>query len=155
MKCILLFLLFTMIASAATVTDPYAALSDEQKVTLKPSIERWVHDQIKQDWKDLWEIQDQTSDLKNELLFDRKAPDMGRKQYVEAMRSTMDTGYWIIQSFTLREIKIENDGFWIIGCGKLRREAWRHTNITDVHVRMVNGKPMFGLPGQNGEPCTV
>lgn len=155
MKSGVLLFLLTITAFASPSADPYSALSDQQKIIIKPLVTRWVHDQIKQNWKDLWEIQDQTSDLKNELLFDRSAPDMDQKRYVEAMRGTMNSGYWVIQNFTLREIRIEKDGFWIIGCGKLQREAWRHTNITDVHIRMVNGKPMFGLPGQSGEPCTL
>jgi hypothetical protein len=50
--------------------DPYASLSAQEKAILKPGVERYVHDQLKQNWSDLWEIQDQTSNLKNELLLE-------------------------------------------------------------------------------------
>ena len=51
-------------AAPQTSADPYASLSTEEKAVLKPGIERYVHDQLKQNWADLWEIQDQTSDFK-------------------------------------------------------------------------------------------
>lgn len=68
-------------------TDPYSTLAPEQRSLLKPVVERYVRDQIKQDWADLWEIQDQSSDLKNELLLGhRDAPDLSKDQFVSAMR---------------------------------------------------------------------
>src|SRR5271166_1144916 len=81
--------------------DPYNALSSEEKVLLKPAIERWTRDQIKHNWADLWEIQDQTSEVKNELLLgQRDAPDMNRARYVQAMRETMGTGFPEINAFS-------------------------------------------------------
>lgn len=48
---------------------------------------------MKHDWSDLWEIQDQTPELKNELLLGRKdAPEMDRNQYVEAMPCETQSG---------------------------------------------------------------
>jgi hypothetical protein len=35
-------------AAAQTSPDPYASLSAEEKAVLKPGIERYVHDQLKQ-----------------------------------------------------------------------------------------------------------
>jgi hypothetical protein len=63
-------LLVTLGVGAAT--EPFGSLSLAEKALLKPKIERWVRDQIKHDWTDLWEIQDQTPELKNELLLGRK-----------------------------------------------------------------------------------
>ena len=123
---------------------------------LKPQIERWMHDQIKHDWADMWEIQDQTSELKNELLLGRRdAPDMDRSQYVQAMRETIGVGYPEIKAFTLREVRREDGGFWILGCGKLQRESWKQTSVTDVHARIAKGKVTFGLPGGTPEPCKL
>jgi hypothetical protein len=136
--------------------DPYASLIPAEKSMLKPQIDRWVRDQIKHDWSDMWEIQDQTPELKNDLLLGRRdAPDMSRGEYVEAMRETIGTGYPEIKAFSLREIRREKDGFWILGCGKLQRERWKQTSITDVHARVVNGKIIFGLPGGTPEPCQL
>lgn len=123
---------------------------------LKPQIDRWVRDQAKHDWADMWEIQDQTAELKNELLLGHKdAPDMARPVYVEAMRETIGTDYPEIKAFSLREIRREKDGFWILGCGKLQRENWKQTSITDVHARVVNNKVVFGLPGGTPDPCRL
>ena len=65
-KCGAVLLAVMTLSGAAN--DPYRALTTDQRVMLLPVIERYVREQIKQDWGDLWEIQDQTSDLKNELL---------------------------------------------------------------------------------------
>jgi hypothetical protein len=94
-------------ATARTSPDPYASLSAEEKAVLKPGIERYVHDQLKQNWADLWEIQDQTSDLKNELLLgNRTAPDMTKEQFVAAMKEMIGTGgYPIMREFELRTVK--------------------------------------------------
>jgi hypothetical protein len=155
MKRVSIFL-FSAALVAQPFSDPYASLSPVDKGLLKPAVERWVHDQVKHDWPDLWSLQDQTSELKNELLLGRRdAPDMSQKQYVEAMKATIGTGYPEIKAFTLREVRRDNGGFRISGCGKLQREAWKQTNITEVHVTLVNGKPMFGLPKGTPELCRV
>ncbi|MFP5275672.1 MAG: hypothetical protein ACLGPM_01040 [Acidobacteriota bacterium] len=156
LESVLLSMALCLIASAATGSDPYANLRPEERAILQPAIDRWIHDQVKHDWKDLWEIQDQTSDLKNELLLgQRDAPDLNRQQYVEAMNETMGSGYWTIQSFSLREIRREKDGYWVLGCGKVKREEWHQISITDVHIRVVDGKPKFGLPGGTPDSCKL
>jgi hypothetical protein len=141
---------------AVPSVDPYSALTQKERDILKPGIERWIRDQVKHDWADLWEIQDQTSELKNVILLgQRDAPDMSRAQYVGAMRDTIGTGYPEIKAFTLREIRKEDGGFWILGCGKQQREEWKQTSITDVHARIVDGKIRFGLPGGSPEECKL
>ncbi len=137
-------------------TDPYGSLTPAEQALLKPQIERWIRDQVKHDWSDMWEIQDQTPELKNELLLGRKdAPDMDRSNYVQAMQETMGIGYPEIKAFTLHEIRREDGGFWVLGCGKLQREEWKQTSITDVHIRIVQGKPKFGLSGGTPELCKL
>jgi hypothetical protein len=149
-----LSLTIVIFLSVAPVTDPYSSLSPDEKNLLKPQIERWIRDQVKHDWSDLWEIQDQTPGLKNELLLGEKdAPDMDRNHYIEAMKNTIGTGYPEIKAFTLREIRRESDGFWIMGCAKNQRESSKQTSVTDVHARVANGKVLFGLPGGTPDPC--
>jgi len=111
-------------------SDPYSALAPEQKSLLEPVVERYVRDQIKQDWTDLWDIQDQTSDLKNELLLGhRDAPDLSKEQFVSAMRETIGTGYPRLRSFELREVKADKGNFIMIGCGYATREEWKQKAI--------------------------
>jgi hypothetical protein len=152
----LVILAVALAQAAAPVSDPYAALTPDEKTALKPQVERWVRDQTKRDWADMWEMQDQTSELKNELLLGRRdAPDMERGQYIRAMQATIGVGYPQIKAFALREIRREGGGFWILGCGRLQREAWKQTSITDVHVRIVEGRPRFGLPASTSDPCKL
>jgi len=141
---------------AMPISDPFGSITEDEKLMLKPQIERWIHDQVKHDWADMWEIQDQTSELKNELLLGhRDAPDMDRSQYVQAMRETIGVGYPEIKAFTLREVRREDRGFWILGCGSLHRESYKHTSVTNVHARIVMGKVAFGLPGATAGSCKL
>jgi hypothetical protein len=150
-----LYMLFAIV-SAVLVNDPFGSVTQEEKAVLKPQIERWVRDQLRHDWADLWEIQDQTSDLKNELLSGRRdASDMDRSQYVKAMRETIGIGYPEIKAFALTDVRRENGGFSILGCGKLQRESWKQTSITYVHVTIVKDKATFGLPGATPQPCKL
>jgi hypothetical protein len=107
-------------------------------------------------WSDSWEIQDQTPELKNELLLGRKdAPDMDRNEYVQAMRSTIGIGYPEIKAFTLTEVDKEADGFQVVGCAKLQREEWKKVTEQYVHLKVVNGKVLFGMYEGSGEPCKL
>jgi hypothetical protein len=151
---IVLIALFATVSVAAT--DPYESLTPAERTLLKPQIERWIHDQIKHDWSDMWEIQDQTPPLKNELLLGHKdGPDMDRNQYAQAMRNTIGIGYPEIKGFKLTEIDREADGFQVVGCAKLQREEWRKTTIQYVHLRIVNKQVFFGLYEGSGEDCRL
>lgn len=141
-------------AVSAAAPDPYQPLTPAEKALLKPQIERWIRDQIKHNWSDMWEMQDQTPALKNELLLGRKdAPDMQRNEYVQAMKDTIGSGIPEIRVFQLTEIDKEAGGFQIVGCAKLQREEWKKTTIQYVHVRVMNGKVLFGLYEGSGEEC--
>jgi len=147
---------FAFMLASLPASDPYSTLSQSEKELLKPQVERWIHDQIKHDWSDLWAIQDQTPELKNELLLGQKdAPDMDRNRYVQAMRATIGSGFPEIKLFTLNEIQREKGGFRVEGCGRLQRENWKQTSVTNVHVRIENNKVVFGLPDFTPDPCKL
>lgn len=153
-KAILVALCATL--ASTTSGDPFVQVTTNQRALLQPAIARWTSDQVKHNWSDLWEITDQTSEMKNELLLDRTSPDMTKNEFVHAMRYTMDSGYPIIHEFTLIKVVSEPEGFEVTGCGKKTREEWHQTSLTTVHVRLVNGKPRFGLhSGASSEPCTL
>ena len=136
-------------------TDQYSTLAPEQKSLLKPVVERYVRDQIKQDWADLWEIQDQTSDLKNELLLGhRDAPDLSKDQFISAMRDTIGTGYPRLRSFELREVKVDKDNFIMIGCGYATREEWKQKGLVIAGIRIVEGKPKVDLWSMTSDSCS-
>ena len=153
---ILMLLGLIVSVRAGAATDPYQSLSPAETALLKPQIDRWIHDQLKHDWSDMWERQDQTPELKNELLLGRKdAPDMDRNQYVQAMRNTIGIGYPEIRAFTLTAVDKETGGFQVVGCARLQREEWRATTVQYIHVRIINGKVLFGLPDGGSEKCKV
>jgi len=141
---------------ASNGNDPYATVSQAERDLLKPQIERWIRDWVKHDWPDLWEIQDQTPELKDELLLGYKtAPDMNREAFVEAMRNTIGIGYPEIKAFTLTEVDKEPTGFQVVGCAKLQREAWKQTSVQYIHVRINDGKLLFGFLDSSPEKCTL
>jgi len=111
---------------------------------------------VKQDWDDLWEIQDQTSDLKNELLLGRRdAPDLSKKDFVSAMRELIETGgYPRLRSFQLKEVRVDKGNFIMIGCGKATRETWSGTGFVIAGIRIVDGKPKFDIWSMTSDSCT-
>ena len=161
MKKIPRVLLAVMLASAfifaaTPVDDPYSSLSQSERELLKPQVERWIKDQIKRNWSDLWEIQDQTAELKNQLLLgDRDHPDLTRDAFVETMRASSGLGFPQIKAFNLIEIKGGNGRFQVTGCARLQRENWKQTRVTTVEARIANSKVLFGLPHATAEACKL
>ena len=147
--------LLAVIALSGATNDPYSATTPDQRAILKPVIERYVRDQIRQDWGDLWEIQDQTSDLKNELLSGRRdAPDLSKQQFVSAMRETIGSGYPRLRSFELRDVKPDNGNFVMIGCGIATRESWKQKGVIIAGIKIVNRKPKVELFSMTSDSCS-
>jgi hypothetical protein len=142
--------------TAQTSPDPYASLSGEEKAVLRPGIERYVHDQLKQNWADLWEIQDQTSDVKNELLLgNRTAPDITKDQFVSAMKELMAAGsYPRMREFELRIVRADKGNFIVIGCASATRESWHQTGFVIFGARIVDGKPRFDIWSMTSNSCS-
>jgi hypothetical protein len=150
-----LMFLATTVPSVSAGRDPYSTLTADQKVLMEPVVERYIRDQIKQDWADLWEIQDQTSDLKNELLLGRRdAPDLNKEQFVSTMRDTIGIGYPRLRSFELREVKPDTGNFILIGCGEATRESWKQTGFVIAGIRIVDGKPKVDLWSMTSDSCS-
>ena len=155
---LLIFAICVLDAFAAPQTppDPYASLSPEERAILKPGIERYVHDQLKQNWADLWEIQDQTSDVKNELLMgNRTAPDMTKEQFVSAMKEMIGTGgYPRMREFELRVARADKGNFIVIGCARATRESWHQTGFVIFGARIVDGKAKFDIWSMTSDTCS-
>jgi hypothetical protein len=146
--------LFAAMVLMGAGSDPYSAVTPAQRTILQPVIERYVRDQIKQDWGDLWEIQDQTADLKNELVSGKRdAPNLTKKQFVAAMRETIGSGYPRLRSFELREVKPDNGNFIMIGCGLATREEWKQQRFVIAGIRIVDGKALVDLFSMTPDSC--
>jgi len=144
-----------MTAACSAQTDPYATLTEEQRMILRPAVERFVKDVTKQDWKDMWEIQDQTPNMKNELLEgNRGAPDLNQAQYVRAMRSIVGVEFLRVRTFQVREVKADKDNFIVIGCGTATRETWHQTGFIIAGIRLLDGKPKFDLWSMTSNSCS-
>jgi hypothetical protein len=153
-KSLLACLAFTITMAVAQTVDPYSSIAPEQRPVLQAGIERYLNDQINQNWKDLWEIQDQTSDLKNELLLgNRTAPDLSKEQFVAAMKETIGVGYPRLRAFALRTVKADKGNLIVVGCGKATRESWQQTGIVIFGARIVGTEPRFDLWSMTSEPC--
>jgi hypothetical protein len=136
-------------------SDPYSSVTPEQKSLLKPVVERYLRDQIHQDWADLWIIQDQSSDLKNELLLGRRdAPDLSKQEFISAMNETIGTGYPRLRSFELREVRADKNNFIMIGCGYATREEWKQKGIIIAGIRISEGQPKVDLWSMTSDACS-
>jgi hypothetical protein len=143
------------LGSLGAVSDPYRTLPPEQAALFKPVVDRYVRDQITQDWGDLWDIQDQTSDLKNELLLGRRdAPDLNRNEFIAAMQETIATGYPRMRSFELRDVRADKDHFVVIGCGTATRESWKQTGFVVAGLRLIDGNPKIDLWSMTSNSCS-
>ena len=80
---------------------------------------------------------------------------MDRDRYVQAMRGTVGSGFPEIKSFTLNDVQRESGGFRVKGCGKLQREDWKQTSVTNVHAKILRDKVLFGLPDFTADPCKL
>jgi hypothetical protein len=111
---------------------------------------------LKQNWADLWEIQDQTSDMKNELILgNRTAPDMSKDQFVAVMREVIATGgYPRMKDFKLRVAKEDKGNFIVIGCATWMRESSRGTGFAIFGARIVDGKAKFDIWSMTSNSCT-
>jgi len=139
----------------ATEPNPYSALTPEQRSVLQPGIERYVSDQIKRNWKDLWEIQDQTREVKSELLLDQHAPDMDRKQFVKAMGYTIETGgFPQLTKFELQEVRPDKGNFLVVGCGTATRESFHFHGVVIFGARIIAGKPVFDIFSFVSDTCS-
>ena len=146
--------LFVTMMALGAFNDPYTALTPAQRTIVQPVIERYVRDQLKQDWGDLWEIQAQTADFKNELLSgQRDAPNLTKEQFVAAMRETIGSGFPRLRSFDLREVKPENGNFVMIGCALATREAWKQQRFVIAGIRIVDGKALVDLFSITADSC--
>jgi hypothetical protein len=150
------FALFVLLASSCIAqSDPYASLTQEQRQVLQPAVDRFVRDVTKQDWKDLWEVQDQTSGMKNALLEgDRDAPDLTKSQYIAAMRSIVGVEFIRVRTLTVREVRADKGNFILIGCGTATRESWHQTGFVIAGIRLVDGKPRFDLWSMTSSSCS-
>jgi hypothetical protein len=55
----------------------------------------------------------------------------------------------------LTEVDKEVDGVQVVGCAKLQREEWKKTIEEYVHLKVVDGRVLFGLYEGSGTECKL
>jgi hypothetical protein len=148
-----LFVIAFLVLSPADIKTPYAGLSAPEQAILQPAIERYVKDQIKHNWADLWEIQDETRDLRHELLVSDDAPPLTKDQFITGMKYTMGSGFPELQKFDLQSVIKDGDHYLATGCGTARRENIHIKATTIFAIRIVGGEAKFDIFGFISDKC--
>jgi hypothetical protein len=142
-----------LLFSPREAKNPYATLSPQEQAILQPAVQRYLSDQIKHNWSDLWEIQDETRDLRHELLVSDNAPPLTKEQFIAGMKGTMGSGFPELQKFELQSVTKDGDHFLATGCGTARREDIHIKGTTTFAIRIVDGSPKLDLFGFISDTC--
>lgn len=125
--------------------DPFSGISSQDRSDLEPSIARYVRDQMKLDWRDLWEIDEQDMDTKRDFGLKDDAPAVSKERYLEGKEDSIaGGGVPVMTSFELVSIVPQSDGFLISGCAASKRESFHFKGIVEFIGHVRNGKLTFG-----------
>lgn len=138
-----LFLLPFLLAAKG---DLYLRVAPADRQLLKDGIDRYVRDQIKRDWSDLFEIKipgfaivadyDDLSD---------KAPVLSKSEFVDVMNEQVSNGSRpFMQSFNLKSITPVKGGYEVRGCSKAQRESFHFKGILTFAAYISDGRVRFG-----------
>jgi hypothetical protein len=125
--------------------DPFVKVNASDKALLVPAIQRFSKDEIRRDWADLWEIDEQDIATKRDFLLKDDAPPVSRKEYIERKNFAIEGGgVPLMNSFELVSVVSKSDGFIVSACSASQRESFRFKGIVDVEAHIRNGKVTFG-----------
>jgi hypothetical protein len=126
--------------------DLYKQVASADRQPLKEGLDRYVRDQIKRNWSDLFEIKipgyaivadfDDLSD---------KAPVLSKQDFVDVMNEQISNGSRpFMQSFSLASITPVKGGYEVRGCSKAQRESFHFKGILAFTAYVSDGKVRFG-----------
>src|ERR1700744_1555923 len=122
---IALALLLIVPAARTQTISPFAAVTPQTKVLLEPAIARFSKDEIRMDWKDLWEIDEQDVARKRDFLLKDEAAPVSRDQFILLMNQAIEGGGTpIMTSFQLVNVAPHSDGFLVSACVAAKRESF-------------------------------
>jgi hypothetical protein len=134
-------------ANPQTSQDPFASLRTEESGLIKPVVERYIRDQAKQNWADLWDIYDQNSDIefKRDTRRSDDAPPLDREQFAKAWQELISSGSMpYLTKLQVTEVHSTPKGFIVRGCGEAKRENFHFKGLLNIEVHLDNGKPLLG-----------
>ncbi len=141
-----LFLIFSaVILVGASKPDPFASVQPSDRALLEPAIKRFAQDEMKLNWSDLWEIDEQDLDTKRDFLLKDDAPLVDRKEYIEYKQDALASGgVPVMTSFDLTSVVPDGNGFLVSGCSSAKRESFHFKGIIEVEAHIRQGKVTFG-----------
>jgi hypothetical protein len=142
-RTILLILLPFLVAAK---TDLYQQVALADRPLLKDGLDRYVRDQIKRNWSDLFEIKipGYAIDTNYDDL-SANAPALSKKAFADAMEERVSNGSLpFMQSFDLVSITPMNGGYEVRGCSKAQRESFHFKGIVKLNAYVSNGQVHFG-----------
>lgn len=125
--------------------SPFATVDPHVRVLLEPAITRFSKDEIKMDWKDLWEIDEQDVARKRDFLLKDDAAPVNRDQYLLLMNQALEGGgVPVMTSFQLIKVAPQSDGFLVSACVAAKRESFHFKGIVEILAHLRDGKVTFG-----------
>jgi hypothetical protein len=126
--------------------DLYQQVIPADRQPFKEGLDRYVRDQIKRDWADLFEIKipgfaivADYDDLSG------KAPVLSKQEFGEVMNEQINNGSRpFMQSFNLVSIIPVKGGYEVRGCSKAQRESFHFKGILKFTAYVSDGKVRFG-----------
>ena len=120
------------------------ALADRQ--SLKEGLERYMRDQIKHNWADLFEIKILGYPIDTDYDdLSGKVPVLSKKEFVDEMDERVSNGSLpSMQSFDLVSITPVKGGYEVRGCSRAQRENFHFKGIVKLTAYISDGQVRFG-----------
>jgi hypothetical protein len=126
--------------------DIYKQVVPADRPLLRDGVDRYVRDQIKRDWTDLFEIKfpgfaivADYDDLSG------KAPVLSKQDFADVMNEQIyDGSRPFMRSFHLVSITPVKGGYEVRGCSKAQRESFHFKGILTFTAYVSNGQVRFG-----------
>lgn len=146
MKKLLQILAFVFLpALMATKTDPFATVPEKDHAVLEAGIKRFAADEIKLNFADLYDFQEQDISMRRDLGLPDNGPLIDRSTFVERMKSAIEDGNSpFLKTFELREIIPVKGHYLIHACSKAQRENFRYLGIIQFEAFIQDEKVHFG-----------
>jgi hypothetical protein len=136
---------FSVIFAGASKHNPFASVQPRDRALLEPAIKRFAQDEMKLNWSDLWEIDEQDVATKREFSLKDDAPLVDRQDYIEYKQDALASGgVPVMTSFDLTSVVPDGDGFTVSGCSSAKRESFHFKGIIEVEAHIRQGKVTFG-----------
>jgi hypothetical protein len=126
--------------------DLYQQVAPADRQSLKEGLDRYVRDQIKRDWADLFEIKIPGYAIVADFDdLSGKAPVLSKQDFVDVMNEQIGNGSRpFVQSFSLASITPMKGGYEVRGCSKAQRESFHFKGILTFNAYVSHGQVRFG-----------